>query len=166
MNLNEKISLGKNNLIHKSNILFFLSIIFFFTIDRLSKFKIVNDINETYFYINDFLNINLIWNTGIGFGLFSFQDNFFYNIITLLISFLILVLFYVALKSDKYDKFFLSIILGGALGNFFDRIFYKAVPDFIDLHYKDLHWFTFNVADICITLGIISFLIKGFLVKK
>tara|TARA_X000001036_G_C20046373_1_gene549029 strand:- start:218 stop:442 length:225 start_codon:yes stop_codon:yes gene_type:complete len=68
-----------------------------------------------------------------------------------------------AFKAEKYEKIIFSIIIGGALGNFYDRIFLNAVPDFIDLHYKNFHWFTFNIADIFITLGIIGFLMREFL---
>ena len=89
-----------------------------------------------------------------------------YNSISLLIAFVILFLIYLLIISDKLDKISFSLIIGGAIGNFYDRMIFKAVPDFIDLHYKNFHWFTFNVADILISLGIIIFLIKGFLVRK
>ena len=117
-------------------------------------------------FINDFLNINLLWNTGVGFGLFSTNSNTFYNFISLLIFSIIVILIYMVLTSDKNDKIIFSIIIGGALGNFYDRIYYKAVPDFIDLHYNNFHWFTFNVADIFITIGIIFFLMKETLIKR
>ena len=59
------------------------------------------------------------------------------------------------LKSYGKKKIGLIMILGGALGNVFDRILYKAVPDFIDFHIGNFHWFIFNLADIFITLGVI-----------
>jgi signal peptidase II len=153
-------------LIRKENLFFIISIVIIFVIDRYSKFKILNHFNEEIFYINNFININLTWNTGIGFGLLSSTSTFFYSIVSILIAIIILILFYVALKVEKYQKIIFSIIIGGALGNFYDRIFLNAVPDFIDLHYKNFHWFTFNVADIFITLGIITLLMRDFFIKN
>ena len=115
---------------------------------------------------NDFLNFYLIWNTGIGFGLLSFDTNLIYNLITTLIGLLIIILIMIGIKSESSEKIIFSIIVGGALGNFYDRIVFNAVPDFIDLHYGNFHWFTFNVADIFITIGVIAFLIKGFFLKR
>ena len=99
----------------------------------------------------------MVWNTGIGFGLLSDNNQFFYNLITFLISVVVMCLFYFAIKSNKYEKIIFSLIIGGALGNFYDRLYFKAVPDFIDLHYERFHWFTFNVADIFITIGLILY---------
>ena len=59
------------------------------------------------------------------------------------------------LKSQGLERFSFLMIVGGSLGNIFDRIFYSAVPDFIDIHINNFHWFIFNVADIFITLGIL-----------
>ena len=106
-----------------------------------------------------------MWNTGIGFGLLSSSSTLIYNLITILIGIVILSLFYVVLKADKYESLIFSVIIGGALGNFYDRLTLSAVPDFIDLHFNDFHWFTFNIADIFITIGIIAFLLKGFFIK-
>ena len=108
----------------------------------------------------------MIWNTGIGFGLFSTDASTLYNSITFLVGLIILILFFIAFRSKNLDKFIYSIIIGGAIGNFYDRLIYKAVPDFIDLHYNNFHWFTFNVADIFITLGIVIFLFKEPLYNK
>ena len=116
--------------------------------------------------MNDFINFDLIWNTGIGFGILSSSSSLIYNLISFLIFAVIILLGYYFLKSDKYEKFTFSIIIGGALGNFYDRLLYKAVPDFIDLHHGNFHWFTFNIADIFITLGIIAFIMKGFFIKN
>ena len=148
------------------NLLPIILILFIFFLDRYSKSQILTNFDEKSFYINDFLNINLLWNTGVGFGLFSTNSNTFYNFISLLIFSIIVILIYIVLTSDKNDKIIFSIIIGGALGNFYDRIYYKAVPDFIDLHYNNFHWFTFNVADIFITIGIIFFLMKETLIKR
>ena len=116
--------------------------------------------------INEFLNFDLVWNTGIGFGLLSFNSSFYYNLISLLIFAVIIFLIFLGLKSDKFDKTIFSVIIGGALGNFYDRITFKAVPDFIDLHYGNFHWFTFNAADIFITIGIICFIMKEIFIKN
>jgi len=58
-------------------------------------------------------------------------------------------------NSKGFKKYSLIFVFGGSIGNLFDRIYYSAVPDFIDFHINDFHWFVFNVADIFITLGII-----------
>ena len=155
----------KNEISKKENFYFLIIILFIFSIDRYSKIKIMNNFGDTSFYINDFLNFDLLWNIGIGFGLLSSNSSIFYNLISTLIAFVIIFLIIIAIKSDKFDKIAFSVIIGGALGNFYDRIFFKAVPDFIDLHYKDFHWFTFNIADIFITIGVICLITKGFFVK-
>ena len=103
----------------------------------------------------------MIWNSGIGFGFFKSVNTVVYNSITLLIGTVIVGLFYFSFKSKNFDKYTFGIIIGGALGNFYDRIIYKSVPDFIDIHYNNFHWFTFNVADIFISIGIILFLLLG-----
>ena len=136
-----------------------LFIIFFiFIIDRISKIYVINLNNKflsSELYSSKFLNINLIWNEGIAFGLFSFTQNNLYNLLTLIISIIIIVILKMILDSQGIKKYGLMMIFGGALGNLFDRIFYKAVPDFIDFHIEEFHWFVFNVADIFITIGVI-----------
>ena len=156
----------KNKTFKKENFYFLLIISLIFFLDRYSKFEILRNFSENSFYVNDFLNFYLIWNTGIGFGLLSFDTNLIYNLITTLIGLLIIILIMIGVKSEFSEKIIFSIIVGGALGNFYDRIVFNAVPDFIDLHYGNFHWFTFNVADIFITIGVIAFLIKGFFLKK
>ncbi len=152
----------KNKIISKNNFycLCVISIIFF--LDRYTKLLILNNFTEDTYYLNDYLNFDLVWNTGIGFGLFASNSSLIYNLITFFIGFIILVLIYVTISSKNLDKFIFSIIIGGALGNFYDRITFNAVPDFIDLHYNSFHWFIFNVADIFITFGILIFLIRGY----
>ena len=153
----------KNTVFKKEN-LYFLAVIFFiFSIDRYSKIEIINNYSDTNVYLNNFLNFDLIWNTGIGFGIFSTNSELFYNLITFLIGIVIFILIYFLIISNSVEKLIYSIIIGGALGNFFDRLVFKAVPDFIDMHYNNLHWFTFNVADIFITMGVFLFIIRGFL---
>ena len=156
----------KNNLIKKENFYFLIIILLIFSLDRYSKIKIIKNFSNQSFYFNDFLNFDLIWNTGIGFGILSSSSSLIYNLISFLIFGVIVLLGYYFLKSDKYEKITFSMIIGGAIGNFYDRLFYKAVPDFIDLHHGNFHWFTFNIADIFITLGIFAFIIKGFLIKN
>ncbi len=156
----------KNNILKKENFYFLIIILFIFSLDRYSKIRIINDFSDTSFYLNDFLNFDLTWNTGIGFGLLSTSSNVIYNLVTLIISSVIIFLVYFILKSERFDKFCFSLIISGALGNLYDRFFFNAVPDFIDFHYKNVHWFTFNVADIFITLGIAIFLMKDMIVKK
>ena len=129
-----------------------------FTIDRISKIYVINfDIKNSSIdlYTSKFLNINLIWNEGIAFGLFSFNQNNLYNLLTLIITIIILVIFKMIIDSQGIKKYGLLMIFSGALGNLFDRLLYKAVPDFIDFHVEEFHWFVFNVADIFITIGVI-----------
>jgi len=146
----------------KKNIFSLIVIIFTFSIDRISKIKILENLSENNFYVNEYVNLNLIWNTGIGFGLLSWDNSIVYNLTTTIIGLVIIMLLYFLLISKKFDRISLSLIIGGALGNFYDRISFKAVPDFIDIHYGNFHWFTFNCADIFITVGIIFFILGDF----
>ena len=136
-----------------------LGIIFvIFFLDRISKIYILNIAETTGtvdIYINSFLNLILVWHTGIGFGLLSFEQTTIYNFITVLIIIINILIIYFILKSNDFRSYFFLLILGGSLGNLFDRVYYYAVPDFIDINYNEFHWFIFNVADIFITLGII-----------
>ena len=156
----------KNNILKKENCYFLAIILFIFGLDRYSKIEIINNFSDTSVYLNDFLNFDLIWNTGIGFGLLSFNSYITYNVLTILILIIILILLYVAIVSTKIEKIIFSFIIGGAIGNFYDRLTIQAVPDFIDLHYQTFHWFTFNVADIFITIGVLSYILKGFFEKN
>ena len=156
----------KKKFLSKITLLYIILILVVFFIDRYSKIKILNNFSDNVYYINNYINFDLVWNTGIGFGLLSFDSNLYYNLITSLILVVIIFLGIISFRSNNFDKIIFSVIIGGALGNFYDRVSFKAVPDFIDLHYADFHWFTFNVADIFITIGIISFLIRGFLIKN
>ena len=160
MNIKNNFNLKKNLFIKKENIILIILIILFFTLDRISKIQIITNFSERVYLINKFINFDLIWNTGIGFGLLRFDSSLIYNSITIFIGGVILFLIYLAITLTNAEKLIFSIIIGGAIGNFYDRLTYNAVPDFIDLHYYSFHWFTFNVADIFITLGIIFFLIK------
>tara|TARA_B100001769_G_scaffold167004_1_gene131421 strand:- start:312 stop:803 length:492 start_codon:yes stop_codon:yes gene_type:complete len=148
---------------------FILILPLLFFIDRLSKIIILNYFEtslETYIKITSFLNLVLVWNSGVGFGLFSFEENIAYNIITFFVLLVIILIFYLSLKTNDIKFYFYLIIIGGALGNFFDRILYSAVPDFIDFHIGNFHWFVFNIADIFITVGIICLIIAEIMLNK
>ena len=144
-------------------------IILIFLLDRVSKIFIINILEETGkvdIYINSFLNFYLLWNKRIGFGLLSSDQDNFYNIVTVLIVLINFVIIYLLFKEKGMKYYFLLVILGGSLGNLFDRIYFRAVPDFIDLNYNGYHWFIFNVADIFITIGIILLILAEFLSYK
>tara|TARA_B100001057_G_C22405921_1_gene777787 strand:+ start:58 stop:558 length:501 start_codon:yes stop_codon:yes gene_type:complete len=149
------------------NIFWLLIVLIVFTFDRLSKIKIIElQVSSNSLFINEYINLDLVWNTGIGFGLLSSESNVIYNLITGVICFVILFLIYLITKSKTIDKILFSLILGGALGNVYDRLTYFAVPDFIDIHYNNFHWFTFNIADIFITIGILVFITKDLILKN
>ena len=133
-------------------------VLFVFALDRISKSIILNILDDTGkvdIYVNSFFSLFLVWNKGIGFGLFSFDKSSIYNGISLIILIINLIIIYLIYIEKTPKTYFLAIILGGSIGNLFDRYYYTAVPDFIDLNYNGYHWFIFNVADIFITLGII-----------
>ena len=147
-----------NKLFFKKTFIYFGIILFIFLADRISKLYILSVLEDLGFVdinINSYINLILVWNSGIGFGLLSFDQSTMYNLMTILIIFINLLIVYLIIKSKDNTAYFFLIILGGSLGNLFDRIYYSAVPDFIDISYKGYHWFVFNVADIFISLGII-----------
>ena len=147
----------------------FFTIIFIFFLDRFTKEYVIYLSNQNLnseIYISEYLNIFLIWNDGIAFGLFSDNNQILYNIISSIILLIITILFYLMIKAKKFKKFIYIIIIGGALGNLFDRIVNKSVPDFIDLHYQGFHWFIFNVADIFITIGVICLIYDEVFLEK
>ncbi len=153
-------NLNKNFLI---NLLLIFSIFLF---DRVSKIYIIyldKQLLGYEIFSSKFLDIQLVWNEGIAFGLFSFDEKKLYNFLTLFIIFIILIIFFMFIKSISLKKYSLLMILGGALGNIFDRIFYKAVPDFIDFHVGNFHWFIFNFADVFITLGVFFMILSEFI---
>ena len=144
-----------------------VSILFF--LDRISKVYLIHlqDIGTNIdFYILPFLNFFLVWNTGVGFGIMSLEANIYYHILTIIIAIINVVLIYYLFKVRGIQIYFIATIIGGSLGNLFDRIYYYAVPDFIDFHIGNFHWFIFNVADIFITTGIIGIILFEFLKKK
>ena len=153
----------------KKNYLGFVIIFIAFILDRVSKILIINHSNtfgKLDMSLNPFLNLNLIWNEGIAFGLFSFDEKNYYNLLTFLIIGIILVLLWLMFRSSGLEKLGFASVIGGSLGNVTDRIFYSSVPDFIDLNYNGFHWFVFNVADIFITLGVIMLIFYEFKKKE
>jgi signal peptidase II len=132
-------------------------IILIFILDRVSKIFVIylTDKNlVTEIFSSKFLNISLIWNEGIAFGFFSFNQEYLYNLLTLIILLVVCIVLVMIIKNEGYKKYALLMIFGGAIGNLYDRVFFKAVPDFIDFHIGEFHWFVFNVADIFISIGV------------
>ena len=167
LTLNHAQDMGSNML--KKNIFYFFFILFIFILDRISKLWIIsifNSENNLEIKISSFINLNLIWNKGIAFGLFSYGEKFEYNLLTGLIIMIIAIVFWMIIKTKGFEKYGFLMILGGALGNIFDRLYYSAVPDFIDIYYKNFHWFVFNVADIFITLGVLMLIINEINIKN
>ena len=154
---------------NKNRLNFFLPnlllLIKIFLIDRISKFYILRlaEVESSVdIYVTSYLNLFLIWNKGIAFGLLSMNETMIYNVITILIGFIIVIILFMMWKNNYIQQYFLAMVAGGALGNFYDRIVYAAVPDFIDLHFNGFHWFVFNVADIFITVGIFCLILVEF----
>ncbi len=151
--------------IFKNNFKHLLIIIICFTIDRISKYFVIKSSFENV-SLNEFLNIDLVWNTGIGFGLFQLQPDIWYHIFSVFIFSIILIVIYLGLREKSFIRYGYALIVGGAIGNLYDRITFYAVPDFIDLHYENFHWFTFNIADIFVTIGIIFLIMFEILKSK
>ena len=154
------------NKIYNLNLIIVLSIFF---LDRLLKIYIIKKTEETgssVVFLSEYLNLQLVWNKGIAFGLLSIDESVYYNLITLFIFIVIIILIYFANKCEGFEKISYILIISGALGNVFDRIYYNAVPDFIDLHINDFHWFIFNIADIFISVGILCLIFVEIFFKK
>ena len=158
-------SIFRNNKTLYINLIIIFSI---FILDRLTKFYVIyfDKVNiGSEIFSSKFLNIYLIWNDGIAFGLFSLDEKNLYNYLTIFIFIIVVFILFWIIKSKGIQKYALSMISGGALGNLFDRIIYRAVPDFIDLHINNFHWFIFNIADIFITIGVFLMILSEFIVK-
>ena len=153
----------------KKYIIYFILFIIIFSTDRLTKIYILNlaETNNTLdIYVTSFLNFYLIWNKGIAFGLLSFDQNIAYDFITFFIALVTLIIFIIAIKSSDFKGYLFMVIFSGSIGNLFDRFYFSAVPDFIDFHINDFHWFIFNVADIFISLGVICLIFVELLFNK
>ena len=158
-----------SNNINKNFLINFFIVLSIFCVDRFSKIYVIDFYETNYgsdLYNSKFLNISLIWNEGIAFGLLSFSDKFFYHILTFFIGVVILIILLMLNNSEGLKKYSLLMILGGALGNFYDRIFFEAVPDFIDFHIENFHWFIFNVSDIFITTGVVLMIFLEMFLSK
>ena len=158
------------SIIRNSKAIYINLIIIFliFILDRLTKIYIIylDKINSgSEIYLSKYVNIYLIWNEGIAFGLFSLDEKNLYNYLTIFIFIIVLLILFWIIKSNGIQKYALLMIFGGALGNLYDRIFYRAVPDFIDLHINNFHWFIFNIADIFITIGVFLMILSEFIAK-
>tara|TARA_Y100000389_G_C17152235_1_gene360142 strand:- start:132 stop:602 length:471 start_codon:yes stop_codon:yes gene_type:complete len=141
----------------KKNFWNFFFILGIFLIDRLSKVSIINIANkneEPKIFESSFINLDLVWNDGIAFGLFSFDQKIYYNSLTIIIILITLIILWMIIKTKGLEKLAFMMIFGGSIGNIFDRIYYSSVPDFIDIHINNFHWFIFNAADIFISLGV------------
>ena len=159
--------MGKIN--YKKISIYLFLVIVIFLLDRISKIYILNlgEINNLVdIYLTPFLNIYLIWNNGVAFGLLPIDKTLLYNAVTLLITFINILILIMIVNYNDYRSFFLIMILGGSLGNLFDRVYFKAVPDFIDIHHGDFHWFVFNVADIFITIGVLCLVLSELFINK
>ena len=158
-----------NNKFFKKIIIYISVLTLIFFLDRISKIYILQFASnslDTNIYINQFLSLNLVWNKGIAFGLFSFEKSLIYNLITTLIVIINLIILYLVFIYKDLRALFFLMILGGSLGNLFDRLYYGSVPDFIDINIREYHWFIFNVSDIFITLGVICLIIAELLMNK
>ena len=144
-------------------------VLILFCIDRFSKvyvIELVEKTNVSEIYLTPFLNSYLVWNSGIAFGLFSFSNEFTYNLFTALIILINLIIIYLIVVTKDFRKYFFLLILGGSFGNLFDRLYYRSVPDFIDFHIGNFHWFIFNIADIFITVGVVCLILAEVMYKK
>ena len=147
----------------------FITILIIFLTDRISKLyilKIAELENKVDIYITSYLNLYLIWNKGIAFGMLSFSESFIYNIVSVIIVAITSVILVMIIKNEGPKKYYLLLVFGGSLGNLFDRIYFSAVPDFIDFHINNFHWFIFNVADIFITIGIVCLILNEIFINK
>ena len=158
-----------NSLGHKKIVLNLLIVILVFLFDRITKIYVINladNLSDLNIPLTNFINIILVWNSGIGFGLFQIDERIAYNAITILIVIINFLIIYLLIYSDSLRKVLFCMILGGSLGNLYDRVYYSAVPDFIDLNYNGYHWFVFNVADIFISIGVFALIFFEMFRKK
>ena len=158
-----------SNFLNKNFIINFLIILSIFTLDRFSKIYVIFQNEKSLsaeLFESKYLNINLIWNEGIAFGLLSFDQKLYYNLLTGLICLITLIILWMVIRTKGLEKLAFMVVFGGSLGNIFDRLYYSSVPDFIDIHFGDFHWFIFNVADIFITLGVLLLIYLEIFLKK
>ena len=153
----------------KKTLLNSIIVLVIFLADRISKIyilKIAELQNAVDIYLTPYLNFYLIWNKGIAFGLFSFNESFIYNLITLIIITITIIILTMIIKNEGFKKNALLLVFGGSLGNIFDRLYYSAVPDFIDFHINEYHWFVFNAADIFVTIGVLCLILDEMFINN
>ena len=158
-----------SNFLNKNFIINFLIILSIFALDRFSKIYVIFQNEKSLsaeLFESKYLNINLIWNEGIAFGLLSFDQKLYYNLLTGLICLITLIILWMVIRTKGLEKLAFMVVFGGSLGNIFDRLYYSSVPDFIDIHFGDFHWFIFNVADIFITIGVLLLIYLEIFLKK
>ena len=158
-----------SNFLNKNFFKNFLIILSIFALDRFSKIYVIFQNEKSLsaeLFESKYLNINLIWNEGIAFGLLSFDQKLYYNVLTGLICLITLIILWMVIRTKGLEKLAFMVVFGGSLGNIFDRLYYSSVPDFIDIHFGDFHWFIFNVADIFITLGVLLLIYLEIFLKK
>ena len=158
-----------SNFLNKNFIINFLIILSIFALDRFSKIYVIFQNEKSLsaeLFESKYLNIDLIWNEGIAFGLLSFDQKLYYNLLTGLICLITLIILWMVIRTKGLEKLAFMVVFGGSLGNIFDRLYYSSVPDFIDIHFGDFHWFIFNVADIFITLGVLLLIYLEIFLKK
>ena len=158
-----------SNFLNKNLVINFFIILGIFSLDRITKLYVISENEKSLsaeLFESKYLNIFLIWNEGVAFGLLSFNESFGYNLVTIIIAIVIIVLIAMLLNAKKLKRLALLCVIGGAFGNFYDRVVFNAVPDFIDFHFGEFHWFIFNIADIFITVGILLLLIVDIFFKK
>ena len=158
-----------SNFLNKNFIINFLIILSIFAMDRFSKIYVIFQNEKSLsaeLFESKYLNINLIWNEGIAFGLLSFDQKLYYNLLTGLICLITLIILWMVIRTKGLEKLAFMVVFGGSLGNIFDRLYYSSVPDFIDIHFGDFHWFIFNVADIFITIGVLLLIYLEIFLKK
>tara|TARA_Y100000816_G_scaffold129807_1_gene91560 strand:+ start:21 stop:506 length:486 start_codon:yes stop_codon:yes gene_type:complete len=158
-----------SNFLNKNFVINFLIILSIFALDRFSKVYVISKNEKSLsaeLFESKYLNIDLVWNEGIAFGLLSFDQKFYYDTLTGLICLITIVILWMIIKTNGLEKLAFTMVFGGSLGNIFDRLYYSSVPDFIDFHFGDFHWFIFNVADIFITIGVLLLILNEVTFKK
>ena len=158
-----------SNFLNKNFVINFFIILSIFSLDRFTKVYVISENEKSLsaeLFESKYLNINLIWNEGIAFGLLSFDQKLYYNVLTGLICLITLIILWMVIRTKGLEKLAFMVVFGGSLGNIFDRLYYSSVPDFIDIHFGDFHWFIFNVADIFITLGVLLLIYLEIFLKK
>ncbi len=118
-------------------------------------------------HVFDFFNIVFTWNPGASFSLFRTLGEAAPLIMIAMTGAVIgAIAYYLFVRAQRYERFSLALIVGGALGNLIDRIRFGAVIDFLDFHIGALRWPAFNIADICIVVGVGLYLLSVYCARK